>query len=189
MIVFKTENKYDCACAVVRSNVEIDTITTPLEKRYLSFDKNSYKTYQTSAGGTPKMVEVRVQLLDSLAQLLDTVNVTLTLGTTTGNALFWSSATSTIPITSIQLVNGEATFYVSSEQVMVTTLYAKVSNSTQFDYEPATADLIIEELPPWPIIDVANDRYRLRQQAGRLEDYDFERIPRKPVVQLGAVRL
>lgn len=151
----KTENKYDCACAVVRSNVEIDTITTPLEKRYLSFDKNSYKTYQTSAGGTPKMVEVRVQLLDSLAQLLDTVNVTLTLGTTTGNALFWSSATSTIPITSIQLVNGEATFYVSSEQVMVTTLYAKVSNSTQFDYEPATADLIIEELPPWPIIDVA----------------------------------
>ena len=151
----KTENKYDCACAVVRSNVEIDTITTPLEKRYLSFDKNSYKTYQTSAGGTPKMVEVRVQLLDSLAQLLDTVNVTLTLGTTTGNALFWSSATSTIPITSIQLVNGEATFYVSSEQVMVTTLYAKVGNSTQFDYEPATADLIIEELPPWPIIDVA----------------------------------
>ena len=151
----KTENKYDCACAVVRSNVEIDTITTPLEKRYLSFDKNSYKTYQTSAGGTPKMVEVRVQLLDSLAQLLDTVNVTLTLGTTTGNALFWSSATSTIPITSIQLVNGEATFYVSSEQVMVTTLFAKVGNSTQFDYEPAMADLIIEELPPWPIIDVA----------------------------------
>lgn len=151
----KTENKYDCACAVVRSNVEIDTITTPLEKRYLSFDKNSYKTYQTSAGGTPKMVEVRVQLLDSLAQLLDTVNVTLTLGTTSGNVLFWSSATSTIPITSIQLVNGEATFYVSSEQVMVTTLFAKVGNSTQFDYEPAMADLIIEELPPWPIIDVA----------------------------------
>lgn len=151
----KTENKYDCACAVVRSNVEIDTITTPLEKRYLSFDKNSYKTYQTSAGGTPKMVEVRVQLLDSLAQLLDTVNVTLTLGTTSGNVLFWSSATSTIPITSIQLVNGEATFYVSSEEVMVTTLFAKVGNSTQFDYEPAMADLIIEELPPWPIIDVA----------------------------------
>ena len=151
----KTENKYDCACAVVRTNVEIDTITTPLEKRYLSFDKNSYKTYQTSAGGTPKMVEVRVQLLDSLAQLLDTVNVTLTLGTTTGNALFWSSATSTIPITSIQLVNGEATFYVSSEEVMVTTLYAKAGNSAQLDYEAATADLIIEELPPWPIIDVA----------------------------------
>lgn len=149
------KNQYDCACAVVRTNVEIDTITTPLEKRYLSFDKNSYKTYQTSAGGTPKMVEVRVQLLDSLAQLLDTVNVTLTLGTTSGNVLFWSSATSTIPITSIQLVNGEATFYVSSEQVMVTTLFAKVGNSTQFDYEPAMSDLIIEELPPWPIIDVA----------------------------------
>ena len=96
-----------------------------------------------------------MRLLDSLANLLDTVNITLSLGTTTGNALFWSSATSTIPITSIQLVNGEATFYVSSEEVMVTTLYAKAASSSQFDYEAATADLIIEELPPWPIIDVA----------------------------------
>ncbi len=148
-------NKYDCACAVVRTNVEIDTITVPLEKRFIRFDKNSYKTYQTAAGGTPKMAEVHVYLLDTLAQLLDTVNITLSLGTTSGNVLFWSSATSTIPITSIQLVNGEATFYVSSEEVMVTTLYAKAGNSAQFDYEAATADLIIEELPPWPIIDVA----------------------------------
>ncbi len=149
------KNKYDCACAVVRSNVEIDTITVPLEKRIIRFDKNSYKTYQTAAGGTPKMAEVHVYLLDTLAQLLDTVNVTLTLGTTSGNVHFWSSATATIPITSIQLVNGEATFYVSSEEVLVTTLYAKAGNSAQFDYDAATADLIIEELPPWPIIDVA----------------------------------
>ena len=100
----KTENKYDCACAVVRSNVEIDTIVTPLEKRYLVFDKDSYKTYQTAAGGTPKMVEVHVRLIDSLANPLDTVNVTLTLGTTSGNPLFWSSATATIPITSIERI-------------------------------------------------------------------------------------
>jgi hypothetical protein len=151
----KTENKYDCACAVVRSNVEIDTIVTPLEKRYLVFDKDSYKTYQTAAGGTPKMVEVHVRLIDSLANPLDTVNVTLTLGTTSGNPLFWSSATATIPITSIQLVNGEATFYVSSEEVMVTTLFARAGTSTQFDYVPASAELIVEELPPWPIIDIA----------------------------------
>ena len=149
------DNKYDCACGVVRTNVEIDTITTPLEKRFIRFDKNSYKTYQTVAGGTPKMTEVHVYLLDTLAQLLDTVNITLSLGTTSGNVFFWSSATSTIPITSIQLVNGQATFYVSSEEVMVTTLYAKAGNSNVFDYEAATADLIIEELPPWPIIDIA----------------------------------
>ena len=149
------KNQYDCACAVVRSNVEIDTITTPLEKRYLVFDKSSYKTYQSTPGGNPKMVAVRVQLLDSTAHLLDTVNVTLTLGTTSGNVKFWSSATSTIPITTIQLVNGEATFYVSSEQVMVTTLFAMAGSSTQFEYQQATADLIIEELPPWPIIDIA----------------------------------
>ena len=149
------KNQYDCACAVVRTNVEIDTITVPLEKRFLVFDRNTYKTYQTSAGGTPKMVEVRVQMLDSLGNLLDSVNTTLTLGTMSGNVKFWSSATSTIPITNLQLVNGVATFYVSSEDVLFTTLFAKADNSAQFEYQPAMADLIIEELPPWPIIDAA----------------------------------
>lgn len=162
----KTENKYDCACAVVRSNVEIDTITTPLEKRYLVFDKDSYKTYQTVPGGTPKMVEVHVRLLDSLANPLDTVDLTLTLGTTSGNPLFWSSATATIPITSVQLVNGEATFYVSSEDVMMTTLFARAGTSTQFDYVSAGAELIVEELPPWPIIDIA-----------KMVDTDCDNVP------------
>ncbi len=162
----KSENKYDCACAVVRSNVEIDTITTPLEKRYLVFDKASYKTYQTAGEGTPKMVEVHVSLLDSLGELLDTVNITLSLGTTSGNPLFWSSATSTIPIASIQLVNGEATFFVSSEEVMTTTLFARAGSSTQFEYVPASAELVVEELPPWPIIDMA-----------KMVDTDCDNVP------------
>ena len=163
---YSGKNKYDCACAVARTNVEVDTITVPLEKRYLVFDKNSYKTYQTSAGGSPKMVEVRVQLLDTLGSLLDSVNTTLTLGTTSGNVLFWSSATSTIPITTIQLVNGVATFYVSSESALVTTLYAKAGNTVQFEYQAATADLIVEELPPWPIIDAA-----------KMVDTDCDNVP------------
>ena len=36
----KTKNPYDCACAIARTNVEIDSITKPLEKRYLVFDKS-----------------------------------------------------------------------------------------------------------------------------------------------------
>ncbi len=163
---YSGKNKYDCACAVARTNVEVDTITVPLEKRYLVFDRNSYKTYQTSAGGSPKMVEVRVQLLDTLGGLLDSVNTTLTLGTTSGNVTFWSSATSTIPITTIQLVNGVATFYVSSESALVTTLYAKAGNTVQFEYQAATADLIVEELPPWPIIDAA-----------KMVDTDCDNVP------------
>ena len=151
----KAENKYDCACAVVRTNVEIDTITVPLEKRYLLFDKSIYKTYQTLPGATPKRVLVKVQLLDSLAQLIDSVSLTLNLSTESGNVLFWSSATATIPITSITLVNGYAEFYVSSEEVLSTKLFADAGKSTQFDYERAVADLVIEELPPWPIIDMA----------------------------------
>ncbi len=162
----KTENKYDCACAVVRTNVEIDTITVPLEKRYLIFDKSIYKTYQTLPGGTPKRVLVKVQLLDSLAQPLDSVNLTLNLSTETGNVLFWSSATATIPITSIALVNGYAEFYVSSEEVLSTKLIADAGASTQFDYEKAVADLVIEELPPWPIIDIA-----------KMVDTDCDNVP------------
>lgn len=161
------KNKYDCACAVVRSNVEIDTITTPLEKRYLTFDKNAYTTYRTADPSNPKRVEVHVYLLDSLAQLLDTVNVSVELGTTSGNVLFWSSMTATIPVTSIQLVNGEAVFYVSSEEVLTTTLFAKsAGKSTQFDYDVAYAKLNVEELPPWPIIDLA-----------KMVDTDCDNIP------------
>ena len=148
-------NKYDCACAVVRSNVEIDTVTTPLEKRYIVFNKDVYSAYQTTDPSNPRMVEVQVSLLDSLLDLLDTVNMTLNLGVNSGNVLFWSSKTATIPITSIQLVNGKATFYVSSQDTLVTTLFAKGPDSKQFDYEMATAKLVIEKTPPWPIIDVA----------------------------------
>ena len=161
------KNKYDCACAVVRSNVEIDTITTPLEKRFLTFDKNAYTTYRTSDPSNPKRVEVHVYLLDSLAQLLDTVNISIELGTTSGNVRFWSSMTATIPVTSIQLVNGEAVFYVSSEEVLTTTLFAKAAGtSTQFDYDVAYAKLNIEELPPWPIIDLA-----------KMVDTDCDNVP------------
>ncbi|WP_298770473.1 glycoside hydrolase family 9 protein [uncultured Fibrobacter sp.] len=151
----KSENKYDCACAVVRTNVEIDTITVPLEKRYLVFDKQAYHAYQTKDPSMPRMVEVRVQLLDSNATRLDSVDLTLSLGTVEGNVLFWSSPTSTIPITSIMLVNGSATFYVSSEEVLTTTLFARAGSSTKFEYVPSEAVLVIEELPPWPIIDIA----------------------------------
>ena len=42
----KEENKYDCACAVVRSNVEIDSITKPLEKRYLVFNSGNIVGYK-----------------------------------------------------------------------------------------------------------------------------------------------
>ena len=160
------DNKYDCACAVVRSNVEIDTITTPLEKRYIAFNKNSYNVYRTTDPSNPRRVEVHVTLLDSSYNILDSVNVTLDLGVISGNVLFWSNKTATIPITSIQLVNGEATFYVSSQDTMVTTLFAKGPDSKQFDYEMATAKLVVEDTPPWPIIDVA-----------KMVDTDCDNVP------------
>lgn len=156
----KTENKYDCACDVVRSLVEIDSITIPQEQRYLVFDKTSYKAY------TGKMAEVHVKLLDSLGMTLDTVNVTVNLGTGNDLSYFYASPTSTIPITSITLINGEAVFYVTSQTPAVTTVFARTQNSATHKYEPATSELVIEELPPWPIIDVA-----------KMVDTDCDNIP------------
>lgn len=155
----KSENKYDCACAVVRSNVEIDTITTPLEPRYLTFNQHEYTAY------TGKRVEVNVQLLDSTLALLDTVDLTLIVSTDNGNVTFWTTATATIPVTSITLEKGKATFYVSSEEVLKTNLTVR-TNSNQYDYKPGTAILNIEKLPEWPIIDVA-----------KMVDTDCDNIP------------
>ncbi len=156
----KQTNKYDCACDVVRSLVEIDSITTPVEKRYLVFDKQSYKAYEG------KLAEVHIQLFDSLANLMDTVNVTVNLGTGNDMAYFYASPTATIPITSINLVNGEAVFYVSSTKAATTTLWAKAPNTSTRQYQMAEAELVIEELPPWPIIDVA-----------KMVDTDCDNIP------------
>lgn len=156
----KTENQYDCACDVVRSLVEIDSITIPQEQRFLVFDKPSYNAY------TGKRAEVHVKLLDSLGTLLDTVNVTVSLGTGNDLSYFYATPTATIPITSITLVNGEAVFYVTSETPATTTVFARAQSTATHKYEDALAELIIEELPPWPIIDVA-----------KMVDTDCDNIP------------
>ena len=48
-----------------------------------------------------------------------------------------------------------ATFYLSSDKATTTILKAVGNNSSKINYVPATAVLIIEDLPPWPIIDNA----------------------------------
>lgn len=156
----KEENKYDCACAVVRSNVEVDTITTPLEVRFLNFDKEVYSAY------TGKRTEVHVSLLDTNLALLDTVDLTFTVATGEGNIILWSSPTATIPITNIQLIHGEAVFYISSEDSLNTIMTLNVPNSTQFNYVSGKANLVVEKLPPWPIIDFA-----------KMLDTDCDNIP------------
>ena len=146
----KTENKYDCACAVVRSNVEIDSITKPLEKRYLVFDKASITGYKD------KYVEVQISLLDSALELIkDEKNLNVELVTDDPNVLFYTDPAATIPVTTITLYDGVATIYVSSKVAVTTNIYATHGNTADYAYTPAMAALTIEELPPWPIIDVA----------------------------------
>ena len=140
---------YDCACAIVRSNVEVDTITVPPEIRHLVFTVDTVRVY------TGKMVEVHLQLLDSAMNLLNTDPLSVLITSESGLAKFYTSATSTIPVEKIDIIKGEATFYVSSDRATTTILKASGNNTSKFNYVPATAVLIIEDLPPWPIIDNA----------------------------------
>jgi len=146
----KTENKYDCACAIVRSNVEIDSITKPLEKRYLVFDRSNIIGYKD------KYIEVEISLLDSNLELFtDEKNLNVELSSDDPNVLFYTDPTATIPVTTVTLYDGKATIYISSKVAVKTTVYATHANTADYAYTPATAELNIEELPPWPIIDVA----------------------------------
>ena len=157
----KTENKYDCACAIVRSNVEIDSITIPPEKRYLIFDKIEIEGYKD------KFIEVGISLLDSNLELLkDEKNMNVDLISDDPNILFYTDPAATIPVTSVTLYDGVATIYVSSKVAVKTTISATHMSNKEFAYTPATAELNISELPPWPIIDVA-----------KIVDLDCDHIP------------
>lgn len=140
---------YDCACAVVRSNVEVDTITIPPEIRHLKFTVDTVRVY------TGKMVEVHLELLDSNFEILKIDPISVLLSSESGFAKFYTSPTSTTPVEKIDIIKGEAVFYLSSDRATTTILKAIGSNTSKVNYVPATAPLIIEDLPPWPIIDLA----------------------------------
>ena len=166
----KTENKYDCACAIVRSNVEIDSITIPPEKRYLVFDKIEIEGYKD------KFIEVGISLLDSNLEIIkDEKNLNIDLVTDDPNVLFYTDPTATIPVTSVTLYDGVATIYVSSKVAVKTTISATHTSNKEFAYTPATAELNITELPPWPIIDVA-----------KIVDLNCDHIPDAMDIQLSS---
>ena len=140
---------YDCACAFVRSNVEIDSIMVPPEIRHLKFTVDTVHAY------TGKMVKVKLQLLDSNMALLNVDPISVLLSSETGFAKFYTSLNSTIPVEKIDIIKGEAEFYLSSDKATTTILKAIGNNTSKFNYIPAKAVLIIEDLPPWPIIEEA----------------------------------
>ena len=142
-------NKYDCACDVVRSNVEIDTITQPPEQRYLQFNVENINVY------TGRFAEVHILLLDSLLQPMLNENMTAMLSADDPLVQFFTSTTATIPTNTIEIVNGQAVIYVKSEQALQTNIYALGTTTKLIAYSDAKATLVVEDLPPWPIINVA----------------------------------
>ncbi|MCQ2105274.1 MAG: glycoside hydrolase family 9 protein [Fibrobacter sp.] len=150
---------YDCACAVVRSNVEIDSITIPPEQRYLEFLTDTILTY------TGKIAEVRVRLLDSNKVPL-AEDISILVSSATGFATFYTSSEATHPVERIDLIKGEAVFYLKSDTPTETILKAMGNTTATVAYTPATAVLIIKEIPPWPIIDDA-----------KMIDSDCDNIP------------
>ena len=164
------KGSYDCACMVVRSNVEWDSITTPLEKRYLKFHLDTVRAY------VGKRAQVTVSLYDSTGTLLEDENITVKLSVGEGAVFFYTSATADIATTTLTLVNGSATFFVSGETPLETTLYATAATSgSKYNYTSAKARLFIEELPPWPIISNAE-----------MLDTDCDNVPDKLKIVLSA---
>ena len=144
-----SNGSYDCACAIVRSNVEVDTITTPPEIRYLVFSIDTIRAY------TGKLVEVHLALLDSALDTLKIDPISVLISSESGFAKFYTSPTSTTPVEKIDIIKGEAVFYLKSDKATTTILKATGNNSSKFNYIQATSVLIIEDLPPWPIIEEA----------------------------------
>ncbi len=68
------------------------------------------------------MVEVKVELYDENLSLLNTEFMTLTPSTGNNVGQFYLNATATIPVNSIPLENGVATFYVKANEATSTTL-------------------------------------------------------------------
>jgi len=154
---------YDCACAVVRSNVEIDTITTPPEERYLQFTVDTVSAY------TGKKAEVHLQLLDSMLSPITNERITIQLSADNGLAKFFATSDGTIANGDgfkVDIVDGEAVFYVSSDIAMETLLRAIGPNTSKVRYNNNPVVLLIQDLPPWPIIDMA-----------RMVDMDCNGVP------------
>jgi hypothetical protein len=142
---------YDCACDVVRSNVEVDTITTPLEKRILVFvPSDSVGAYIGKRGS------VHIKLTDSTGAIVTGEDFSVSLSTLAGTVQFYTSSTATVAVTGVTLSNGEADIYFSGSAAVATTLIGSATGgSSKYSYTSAKVKLSIEDLPPWPIIGAA----------------------------------
>lgn len=156
----KSENKYDCACAVVRSNVEIDTITAPPEQRYFTFSADTINVY------TGRFVEIHMILRDSVWQQMFNTDMTVTLGAENDLLKFYTSPTSTLPTNNVDIVKGEAVFYVKADVPVQTQIYTLANSTKEVVYTPGKALVIVEDLPPWPIISMA-----------KMLDQDCDNVP------------
>lgn len=151
----------DCACAVVRANVEVDTLTVPRPLRRLVVEPDTAVAY---AG---KRVQVRVQLVDSAGMIRTGEDIAVQLRSSQLGITAWNTAIATMPITAITLINGEATFFVGSDIVQRGEIQLLPSNPlAEFQYIPGVLSVVIEELPPWPLINSA-----------RLLDTDCDVVP------------
>lgn len=143
---------YDCACAIMRTNVEIDTITIPPEERYLKFTVDPVTAY------TGKKAEVHVQLLDSAFNPITAERITIQISSENGLVKFYATSDATVSGGdgfNVDIVNGEAVFYVSADMAMETQIFAAGPNTSKVRYNNNPAKLVIQDLPPWPIIDFA----------------------------------
>lgn len=163
----KSENKYDCACTVVRSNVEIDTITVPPEQRYFEFTVDTINVY------TGRFAEVHLILKDSLKQQMFNTDMKVTLGAENDQLRFYTSPTSTLTTDNVDIVKGEAVFYIKADIPLQSQIYTLANSTKDFIYNPGKAYVIVDDLPPWPIISMA-----------KMIDQDCDNVPDAMYIKL-----
>lgn len=163
----KSENKYDCACTVIRTNVEIDTITVPPEQRYFEFTVDTINVY------TGRFAEVHLILKDHIMQQMSDVDMTVTLGSENDQLRFYTSPTATLPTETIDIVKGEAVFYIKADNALQTEIYTLANSTKEVVYNPGKAFVIVDDLPPWPIISMA-----------KMIDQDCDNVPDAMYIKL-----
>lgn len=149
------QGSYDCACAYSRLGIEVDSIALVREKRFVHFTpSDTVRFYQ----GKRRLVKVSVQ--DSSGNVVRGENYSLNLSVDGASFQFWSDARATVPISRMVLTEGVGEFYVSYNgnvtSFVSAPLRAAIGNPLSlYSYVVEAPVLLVEPLPPWPIIENA----------------------------------
>jgi hypothetical protein len=163
MVAWHNRDATDCACAVQRINVEVDTLVAAREKRMIVVEPDTLVAYQG------KRAKVKVSLTDESGLLITNEDVSIELDISSLDVQFFIDKESEVQLQRITLIKGEAEFYVYSDVIGVSTLNFTVENPLpQYRYIANKLLIDVQERPPWPLIESA---YMIDENCDMIADF------------------